>query len=444
MNDLFLLLERQVQFVRHQDGHRLFLALPALVDFVQREPRLRCIADSVVREFDAAVASYRDADKRCTADVLDLFEANAAWSGPIYAQLAGKKVDNPLSFPRERLREFAKRSGVHEGDPLQFRKADTSQADAAISQLQSFIEQLESNGNLGGSQTQHGEMTKRLAEISWDHQRAHFKFVHTMCASSGSSWKILMDLADGICPAMPATTKEDAWYEAYLKAEKFKKHMARADVLLGIDRSRGAEKECEQWRATADRALEIFLQDMALRIGIHLSHRALIMRFKTKCELFLADDLRARMTAKSSKAELYATQTAAQFLFDEGLNPLFSAQIVRLRPDLFDPGLPHALYVEAKQYGTVNPKRMIEKASWQVWDTWNELDSGRKVLEAFLLVFRRAGPLVTFDESAHLEGRTLYPILVDIAPPSKKGSRAKQKPIHISAQELLPRKGRTV
>jgi hypothetical protein len=158
--------------------------------------------------------------------------------------------------------------------------------------------------------------------------------------------------------------------------------------------------------------------------------------------MFLADDLRARMTAKSTKAELYATQTAAQFLFDEGLNPLFNAQIVRLRPDLFDPGLPHALYVEAKQYGTANPKRMIEKATWQVWDTWNELDSGYKVREAFLLVFRRAGPLVTFDESAHLEGRTLFPILVDVAPPAKKGSRAKQKPIHISASELLPHRGR--
>jgi hypothetical protein len=440
MNDLFLLLERQVQFVRKQESYRLFMALPALVDFVQREPRLRCIADSVAREFEEAVAIYRDADKRCSAEVLDLFERNAAWTGPIYAQIAGKNVDDSLNLPRERLSVYAKRSGVHDGDPLKFRKHDTSQADAAISQLQCFIEQLERDGSLGESQSQHGEMTRRLAGISWDHQRAHFKFVHTMCASAGASWKILVDLADAVCPAMPATTKEDAWLDAYLKAEKFKKRMSKADLLLGIDRSE--DPECEDWRAKADSALEIFLQDMALRIGIHLSHRALIMRFKTKCELFLADGLRTRMTAKSTKAELYATQTAAQFLFDEGLNPLFNAQIVRLRPDLFDPRLPHALYVEAKQYGTANPKRMIEKATWQVWDTWNELDSGHKVREAFLLVFRRAGPLVTFDESVHLEGRTLHPVLVDVAPAAKKGSRATQKPIHISASELLPQRGR--
>jgi hypothetical protein len=150
-----------------------------------------------------------------------------------------------------------------------------------------------------------------------------------------------------------------------------------------------------------------------------------------------------RLAIPSGRAEEHLTLVAAEFLFDQGLNPLFNAPIVKLRPDLFDANLPHALYVEAKQYER-DPRAMIRRAAWQMWDTWNELDSCHQVREAFLLVFRRAGPLVTFDESAHLEGRTLYPFLVDIAPPSKKGSRANQKPIHISAQELLPRKGRTV
>jgi hypothetical protein len=214
-------------------------------------------------------------------------------------------------------------------------------------------------------------------------------------------------------------------------------------ILLGLDQSQGAKQTCAKHRSTADSALSMFLEDMALRIGIHLSHQALVKRFKAKCELFLAESLCAQVAMFPRRAEILLTESAAQFLFDQGLNPLFNAQIVRLRPDLFDPNLPHALYIEAKQYGEADPKGMIEKATWQVWDTWNELDSSHQVREAFLLVFRISGPLVTFDKSAHLEGRTLYPILVDIAPPAKKGSRAKQKPIHISAQELLPRKGRS-
>jgi hypothetical protein len=123
MNDLFVLLGRQVQFIRKQEGYRLFMALPALVDFVQREPRLRCLADSVLREFEEAVEGYRDADKRCTAEVLSLFETNAAWIGPIYAKIAGKGGDDVLASPRSRLRECVSRSGFHDGAPLEFRKA---------------------------------------------------------------------------------------------------------------------------------------------------------------------------------------------------------------------------------------------------------------------------------------------------------------------------------
>lgn len=441
MNDLFLLLERQVQFVRKQEGHRLLMALPALVDFVQREPRLRRIADAVVREFDEAVAGYQDADKRCTADVLELFEKNATWTGPIYAHLGEMAVEDPLSVPRDHLLKCAKESGSQVGDPLHFIKADSSRADSAISRLSSFLGQIESSSDLGGSESRHRDMVRRLGEISWDHQRAHFRFVHTMCASAGASWRILTDLSDGICPEVPSTTQDDGWYEACLKADNFKKRIAKAYTLLGINRSGEALVECERLRAMADQALEIFLQETALRIGTYLSHRALIMRFKTKCERFLADDLREHMIHDSSRAESHAAHAAAHFLFDQGLDPLFNAQIVRLRPDLWDPNLPHPLYVEAKQYGKGSPRAMIQKAIWQVWDTWRELDANRKVREAFLLVFRTGGPLVVFEDSAHLEGRTLHPILVDIAPSDERGSSTKEKPISFTAADLLPQPG---
>jgi hypothetical protein len=73
-----------------------------------------------------------------------------------------------------------------------------------------------------------------------------------------------------------------------------------------------------------------------------------------------------------------------------------------------------------------------------MWDTWNELDGQHHVREAFLVVFRRGGPLVTFDDFARHGTRTLYPILIDIAEPTTRGSRAAAKPIHISARDLLP------
>lgn len=138
-------------------------------------------------------------------------------------------------------------------------------------------------------------------------------------------------------------------------------------------------------------------------------------RFKTKCERFLAADLRDQINVRTRKAEEVLTTAAARYLFDEGLNPLFSAPVVKLRPDLFDSQEPYSLYVEAKQY-TKAPRQTVLRAAWQVWDTWSELDGQHAVREAFLLIFRRSGPLVVFEGApARLGDRTLHPVLIDIS-----------------------------
>ncbi|MGC9985795.1 MAG: hypothetical protein ABSF35_19490 [Polyangia bacterium] len=444
MNDLFSLLERQIQFIRKQPDHRLFLALPGLVDFVQREPRLRAIADSIALEFESALAKYSEVDRCHANEVLTLFEGNAEWTSKIYGESArkvGKEADDRLKMPREQLTKFAREGGRCDASPLLFRRADSSAAESAISYLRGFFEGLELKGVPESNRSQYLQSVQRLAEISYEHQRAFFKYLHVMTASAGASWKMLKDLAEGLCPAAPEVNQGDGLsIEAVLGARAFKQRTANADVLLGLDRSQGASRIRGGHRSKADNALGLFLEDMALRIGIYLSHRALILRFKTKCEMFLAESLLERIDSKPGKAEEMLTLAAAEFLFDRGLNPLFNAQVVRLCPDLFDPRLPHALYIEAKQYREDNPRAKVEKAAWQMWDTWHELDSQHQVREAFLLVFRRSGPLVTFDESASLEGRTLYPLLVDIAPMDERGSRARWKPVHITAAELLPRK----
>lgn len=162
--------------------------------------------------------------------------------------------------------------------------------------------------------------------------------------------------------------------------------------------------------------------------------------FKTRCERFDGAALRAAIVNEPRrKPEDILTIALARYLFDQGLNPLFNAEIVKLRPDLFDSTGPFAFYVEAKQYED-KPQKLVTKAAWQVWDTWNELDGQYEVPEAFLLVFRRGGPLVVFDSEFVRSGsRTLYPLVVDIAEPASKGSRAKQGPVHITATDLAPK-----
>lgn len=165
------------------------------------------------------------------------------------------------------------------------------------------------------------------------------------------------------------------------------------------------------------------------------------MRFKAKCERFMADRLREQMTADSRNAERYATEAILEFLFDHGLNPLFDVDIAGLRPDVLEPTSPRPLYIEVKQYSKGSPKTVIQKALTQVWETWNRVDSTCSVREAFLLVFRIGGPLVLFEDTVTWEGRTLHPVLVDIAPSDEAGSRAREKSISFVAADLLPRPG---
>jgi hypothetical protein len=177
------------------------------------------------------------------------------------------------------------------------------------------------------------------------------------------------------------------------------------------------------------------------RLSLSVSHRALIERFKLRSQRYGADALRAALQRMGSGArrEDFLALRCAEYLFDEGLNPLFNAQIVRLRPDLFDSSLPHTLYVEAKQYSEGKGLRAkLRKACWQIWSTWSELEGQSHLTEGFLLVFRLGGPLVTFDTSVRFENRTLYPVLVDLAPNPSRGHAEKIRPIHIGAAEMIP------
>ena len=431
MNELFSLLERQVRFIREQQDHRIFLALPSLVDFVQTEPRLRAIAEEMALEFEKGLSKFKAAEVRHANEVLSLLDANVCWAG-----------EERLKEAREVLAKLAKQSGQCRDNPLLYRKAETSTADAAISYLTSVFDNLESEGIPAEGKSQYRESVYRLAAIGIECQQSFFEYCHAMTSSPGACWKILKSLSEGLCPTGPELDRDEPFsLERHLQAERFKARMKDAHILLGLDQSTPGKEIGAQRRAKAESALGTFLEAMALRIGIYLSHRGLVMRFKTKCEMFLAEYLRNLADARTNRAEEVLTNQAAQFLFDQGLNPLVNAPIVVLKPDIFDPKLPHALYIEAKQYHDKNPKRMIEEATWQVWDTWNRLDSQHLVREAFLLVFRRSGPLVIFEESVSLAGRTLYPILVDIAATDETGSGAKQKEIHITASQLLPRLG---
>ncbi|HVA18943.1 MAG TPA: hypothetical protein VMU55_02070, partial [Solirubrobacteraceae bacterium] len=195
------------------------------------------------------------------------------------------------------------------------------------------------------------------------------------------------------------------------------------------------EEQVEELRA----GLARLSLELHRRIGTTRSRRALIARFKQRAEWH--DATRLRELAGSARAaggpEERLTGELARFLFDQGLNPLTKPLVGGLEPDLLDPSVLPAFYVEAKQY-TGSARATIRKALAQVLDTVGRLQSDSyPVDEAFCVVFRRSGPRYLLPEFVDADGYRVYFTLVDIAPAELSGARQKHRPARITEQELL-------
>jgi hypothetical protein len=186
---------------------------------------------------------------------------------------------------------------------------------------------------------------------------------------------------------------------------------------------------------------ELLQEALALQIGLLRSRYSLISRFAVRCEAFDAERLREIADTKAAgkkvgKPEALLTLRLARYLFDNGIRPLMDPTIGGLRPDIFDTTSGPALYVEAKQYRNKHPSAGIIKNYSQVWSTWARIRKNYNCDEAFLVIFRRAGPLLALPRVVRHEDLKLYAIVVDIS--AQGGSKEKDKVISLSEAELRP------
>jgi hypothetical protein len=175
------------------------------------------------------------------------------------------------------------------------------------------------------------------------------------------------------------------------------------------------------------------------RIGSRASLVSLLDRFKQRCEWHDAERLRDLCQAPTSKGrvEEVLTRELARWLFDEGLSPISTPMLAGRRPDLLDSSAPAKLYVEAKQYSK-SAKKYLLKGFRQAWDAVEKLHATPYSLdEAFLIIFRLAGPLYVLPETVIRPGWTMHLRVIDISPASEHGSKNAPKPVVISESELF-------
>jgi hypothetical protein len=181
-------------------------------------------------------------------------------------------------------------------------------------------------------------------------------------------------------------------------------------------------------------------EDLRRRLGTVQSHRALVARYKLRCESYDRERLGRLADGKSNPENLLVAELA-RYLFDAGLTPLLSAQVGGFRPDNFQHTERWTFYLEAKQYASARAARKaVRDGVKQVWDTAAVLKS-LGLREAFLVIFRRAGPLCLLPDVLRVEGLSVFPVVVDIASPKESGSQQHARPIEFTGPELLPTKG---
>jgi len=284
-----------------------------------------------------------------------------------------------------------------------------------------------------------GDTRAKISQVRELHDRARRQYLLEGITHAGAALHRLRGLAAGLLPAVVGWNPNADTITLLEKASQWWVDSQVSQAVFSRD-----EKDLARLPAYVEqmrRDVDLVNVELLRRVGLAISYRSLMLRFKARCERFDAESLRGELASlgRNAKPEDFLTQRCARYLFDQGLNPLFNAPIIKLRPDIYDASGRWTLYVEAKQYSTGNGlKARLVRAAWQVWSTWAELEGAQRLSEGFLLVFRLGGPLIHFDAAARFQNRTLYPVVVDLAPASARGHAEKVRPIQISAAELVP------
>jgi hypothetical protein len=429
---------RQLEYLRQLDGARLLMAVPSFVEALWTEPVLRMVADDLLYEAETRMARF------AAHDIQTIARLRALWSehGARLISLWAAVKDSPAKEARGQPVHFESYLTSRAANLPSFREPhrDESTTDDALTRLEFWFGVVDE----AATETEHAapfrEMRRVVAELREQHARAFCQYLLDGTAHAGAALCRLRKMADGLLPAAVGwdPTLEDRGALLNTAVRWSLESQVSLATFPQNDRDRARQLE---FVAQVRRDVELASVEVLRRVGLSLSYRGLLRRFKTRCERFDVDFLREKLDQMSAngRREDFLTKRCAEYLFDQGLDPLFNASIAgRLRPDLFQNSGVHSLYIEAKQYTSRSDVPAVRKAAWQLWSTWSELEGPYNVREGFLLVFRLGGPLVVFEQDVRFSNRTLHPLLVDLAPGDQRGSAEKEATIHISAADMLP------
>lgn len=434
-------LDRQFTYLLDQEQIRMLLHLPRFLGFLRAEPRLAALLDDFGRETNAALDELSSEDEATRTRLRELWISHES---RLKAALGDAVHDEKLGvyWPFDKFL-----AGTNGGDPIELTSRNAFEQDPTRSGR--LIKALRNYSQWATSRTKDAddECPEWLLELGFaitDLEVRHRHLLRTLRIAAvtlpGPAMTRLKGRASSVNPIPTPETEGETTDEGLgrqvgnLGAEKFATllHDPQARLNAGQPTHDGVDVA----EAEVRNDLRLLYTELRVRLGLCRSRQVIVGQFTTRCTWYDAERLREICKKDSKRAERLLTLEFGRFLFDHGLVAVLNPEIGEHKPDL----LGDLLYVEAKQYSDGSPKSLISAAARQVWSTWQRLREATKIDEAFLLVFRVGGRLVTMPTVVEHRGLRLFPVLVDIAPPAQSGSREEALPLAIDDEDLLPEK----
>jgi hypothetical protein len=444
LSDALELLDRQVSLLLRQRGRDFFLHLPMFVRALETDPRLSAVIQDVwlQAEFDLKAINTRRAEVNALLVAVreqfvhafpDANDCNAAkadrgdpgwrayeYSIALFDDLAERSKDD--HWPDRRSIDDAR-------DVLQYMSA-------ILSYKLDSVDPEASNSAVDPLRRALGNASRRFEHLQREYH------LSTMASGTVATVRVLVRAAS--MNPDPAVVTAPLSFD-----EVFRNGFSEIYGAGGIVRRYAYERRVDESTVAEARRIALsvrhdvrrFHEEVRRRLGLARSLRGVFQRYAARAAWHEAEALR-ELARTSRGAEDALTADLARYLHDQGFNPLTKPWTGRFEPDLLQVAMPHwSFYVEAKQYEDLNPRAYLIRGMYQVWDTLGEIrGTPFEVREGFYVVFRRGGPRVTLPDELRVDGVTVYPLLVDIAPAAMSGSRQRHQPVELTVDELCPAK----
>lgn len=436
---LLALLDREFRFFLGQtDPKRQLIFVARLLDWLEREPRLSALLGDTTQEELQAASAFREERRQMHSAITQLWEQH---SQLLKERLAGDRGRGVLEAYGS-IDGFDARCGAEPEmiDTVDAPREDRTNSRKLIDCLRHWAHWASGKAEEGESGPEVDALDDLNTHLQRLDQRQRYAFRRFQAAARylpGAAFARLKECRERVQLEPPPSNLSDAelgaWWGTHLNDVRFS-DAVHSETAQALNSDGDDAVEAAARRAQQD--AELLCHELRQRLLLGWSRRALVRRYAARCQAFESERLRAVADAtRQPEAEL--TRDFARYLFDQGLTPLLEAPIAHLRPDLIDTGHQTMFYVEGKQYKDSSPRSMLIGAYRQVWSTWSRLRHQYHCPEAFLVVFRRSGPLVELPPQLVSSGLVLHSVLVDLS--EQAGSAESKDPIRLSVEELLPK-----